>query len=73
MTDKTLGNVSIYRNFNDTAGHIVSIDKALERIAEGKSKDTVLKARKLPKKEADDIKKTLPAVCFSGTFKSRKD
>ena len=73
MTEKTLGNVSIYRNFNDTVGHVISIDKALERIAQGKSKDTVLKAQSLPKKEADEVKKTLPAVCFSGTFKSRKD
>lgn len=67
------GNVSIYRNFNDTIGHVVSVEKALERIVNGKSKETVLRARGLAKKEADEVKKTLPAVCFSGTFKSRKD
>ena len=67
------GNVSIYRNFNDTIGHVVSVEKALERIVNGKSKETVLRARGLSKKEADEVKKTLPAVCFSGTFKSRKD
>ena len=68
------GKVSIYKDFNDLQGHTISVLGALERIRTGKSKDLVQKAREAKtKKEADDLKKKLPAVCFSGLFNKRKD
>jgi hypothetical protein len=74
MTQGINGKVSIYKDFNDLQGHTVSVLGALERIRNGKSKELVEKAREAKtKKEADELKKKLPAVCFSGTFSKRKD
>jgi hypothetical protein len=74
MTQGINGKVSIYKDFNDLQGHQVSVLGALERIRTGKSKALVEKAREAKtKKEADELKKKLPAVCFSGTFSKRKD
>jgi hypothetical protein len=70
----THGKVSIYKDFNDLQGHQISVLGALERIRTGKSKALVEQAREAKtKKEADELKKKLPAVCFSGTFSKRKD
>jgi hypothetical protein len=74
MTQGINGKVSIYKDFNDLQGHQISVLGALERIWTGKSKALVEKAREAKtKKEADELKKKLPAVCFSGTFSKRKD
>ena len=74
MTPGINGKVSIYKDFNDLQGHTISVLGALERIRNGKSKALVEKAREAKtKKEADDLKKKLPAVCFSGVFNKRKD
>jgi twinkle protein len=74
MTQEINGKVSIYKDFNDLQGHTISVLGALERIRNGKSKALVEKAREAKtKKEADELKKKLPAVCFSGTFSKRKD
>jgi hypothetical protein len=74
MTQGINGKVSIYKDFNDLQGHQISVLGALERIRTGKSKALVEKAREAKtKKEADELKKKLPAVCFSGTFSKRKD
>jgi len=74
MTQGINGKVSIYKDFNDLQGHQISVLGALERIRAGKSKTLVEKAREAKtKKEADELKKKLPAVCFSGTFSKRKD
>jgi twinkle protein len=74
MTQGINGKVSIYKDFNDLQGHTISVLGALERIRTGKSKALVEKAREAKtKKEADELKKKLPAVCFSGTFSKRKD
>jgi twinkle protein len=74
MTQGINGKVSIYKDFNDLQGHTISVLGALERIRNGKSKTLVEKAREAKtKKEADELKKKLPAVCFSGTFSKRKD
>lgn len=74
MTQGINGKVSIYKDFNDLQGHQISVLGALERIRSGKSKALVEKAREAKtKKEADELKKKLPAVCFSGTFSKRKD
>lgn len=70
----TNGKISIYKDFNDLQGHAITVLGALERIRTGKSKELVEKAREAKtKKEADELKKKLPAVCFSGLFKKRKD
>lgn len=70
----THGKVSIYKDFNDLQGHTITVLGALERIRNGKSKELVEKAREAKtKKEADELKKKLPAVCFSGLFNKRKD
>lgn len=47
---------------------------ALERIRDGKSRETVEKIRssKSPD-EKNELKKQLPAICFSGTFSRRSD
>jgi len=74
MTQGINGKVSIYKDFNDLQGHTISVLGALERIRNGKSKALVEQAREAKtKKEADELKKKLPAVCFSGTFSKRKD
>ena len=74
MTQEINGKVSIYKDFNDLQGYTISVLGALERIRNGKSKALVEKAREAKtKKEADELKKKLPAVCFSGTFSKRKD
>ena len=74
MTQGINGKVSIYKDFNDLQGHTISVLGALERIRTGKSKVLVEQAREAKtKKEADELKKKLPAVCFSGTFSKRKD
>jgi twinkle protein len=74
MTQGINGKVSIYKDFNDLQGFQISVLGALERIRTGKSKALVEKAREAKtKKEADELKKKLPAVCFSGTFSKRKD
>jgi len=70
----THGKVSIYKDFNDLQGHTITVLGALERIRTGKSKVLVEQAREAKtKKEADELKKKLPAVCFSGLFNKRKD
>lgn len=74
MTQKTNGKVSIYKDFNDLQGHTITVLGALERIRTGKSKTLVEQTREAKtKKDADELKKKLPAVCFSGTFSKRKD
>lgn len=73
-TQKINGKVSIYKDFHDLQGKQITIANALERIRIGKSKEKVFKVRESENKSlADEIKKTLPAVCFSGTFNQRKD
>lgn len=60
--------VTIFKDFGDTMNpHIISIDKALERIRDGKSQKTIERIRKKANsgEEYDKDKKTLPFVCFS--------
>lgn len=54
--------------------HFISIDKALERIKTGKSRVRVEQIRTaIDKEKAQDLKKLLPSVCFSGEFEKRYD
>jgi hypothetical protein len=63
-------NVIIFSDFSDIQKpHTITIDQALARIRDGKSKDKVLKIRdKLTKGEDyEDDKKSLPCVLFSAS------
>lgn len=52
--------------------YIIPLEKSLERIRVGKSKNIVEKVRGASdKKEADKIKSTLPCILFSGEFSER--
>lgn len=65
---------TIFESLFREVPHYITIDKALNRIKEGASKDKVNAVRNAPNKaEASELKKKLPAVCFSGTFEKRKD
>jgi len=68
-------NTTIFRNIKETdTPFYVNIDKILDRIKEGKSKDLVKSIRKeTDKTKRNELKKNLPAICFSGTFTNRKD
>ena len=47
---------------------------SLDRIKDGKSKELIKQIRKeKDKKVRQELKKNLPAICFSGTFKKRAD
>ncbi len=68
-------NCTIYKNiFDKTNPFYISIDTALQRIEQGKSKDRVLEIRsQLSKERADKLKCNLPSICFSGEFIERFD
>lgn len=61
--------VTIYKSFGEiSAGYNRDIFYILDRIRIGKSKEIVDRIRK-----GEDLKKTLPAILFSGTFRQRND
>ena len=67
--------ITIFKNIKETETpfhrdvHII-----LNRIKDGSSKDLVKRIRtEKDKTERNDLKKLLPAVCFSGTFVKRND
>jgi len=49
----------------------VTVEYALDRIKNGKSRDLVEKVRKSEKAERNKLKMHLPCVCYSGIFKQR--
>lgn len=64
--------VTIFKNLLDTgSGFNRDVLYVLDRVRTGKSKDIVEQIRKLPKEKSSELKKALPSVCFSGTFKHR--
>jgi hypothetical protein len=67
--------VTIFQNIKETAAPFFRpVDLILQRIKDGASKDLVKKIRSEKKKpERNEIKKLLPAICFSGTFNKRAD
>jgi len=70
-----LGNITIFQNITstDTPFH-PPIEKILDRIKSGKSKDLVEAIRKeKDKADRNILKKKLPAICFSGEFPKRAD
>jgi hypothetical protein len=67
--------VTIFKNIFSKEPHYISIDKALDRIKSGKSMKQVNEIRQaIDKERANELKKNLPSVCFSGKFGvNRKD
>ena len=68
-------NVTIFKNIKETATPFYrEVGVVLERIKEGASKDLVKSIRsERDKVERNELKKLLPAICFSGTFTKRND
>jgi hypothetical protein len=66
---------TIFKNIFSKEPHFITIEKALERIKTGSSKELVTEIRNtLDKEKANKIKLNLPSVCFSGKFGAdRKD
>ena len=68
-------NITIFQSIKDTSTPFHrSIDEILERIKNGTSKELVKSIRdERDKPKRNELKKLLPAVCFSGTFTKRND
>ena len=67
--------VTIFKNLKHTnAPFFKDIEYILDRIKTGKSKKLIENVRIQKTKElSDEIKRDLPAICFSGTFSKRSD
>lgn len=67
--------VTIFKNIFSKEPYYVEVDKALDRIVNGNSKELCEKIRStLDKEKAQKLKANLPSVCFSGKFaKDRQD
>lgn len=71
----TENQVTIFQNIRDTdTPFFRDVRVILERIKDGTTKELVKKIRNEKKKpERQELKKQLPAICFSGTFNKRSD
>lgn len=71
----TLNDITIFKNIKETSTPFHrGVDVILERIRTGASKDLVMKIRKEKRKaERTEMKRMLPAICFSGKFNKRAD
>ena len=67
--------VTIFQNIKETSTPFFRpVESILTRIRDGASKDLVKKIRNEKRKpERQEMKKLLPAICFSGTFNKRND
>ena len=67
--------VTIFQNIRETeTPFIKDVTYILQRIKDGKNQDLVKKIRaEKDKGKRNDLKKNLPAICFSGQFKKRSD
>lgn len=70
-----MGTVTIFKNIFSKEPHYLTIEDALKRISDGKSKLDVNQIRNtIDKEKANKLKLNLPSVCFSGKFGiDRKD
>ena len=68
-------NITIFKNIKETdAPFYRPIEQILSRIKEGSSKELVKRIRaEKNKSERNELKKQLPAICFSGVFTKRND
>jgi VirE-like protein/primase-like protein len=65
---------TVYKNIFDKTPYHITVSKALNRIKDGSSKSAVENIRAtMDKERANQLKSNLPSICFSGTFKERKD
>ena len=67
--------VTIFQNIRETSTPFFrDVLLVLDRIKDGSAKDLVNKIRLEKRKpERNELKKSLPAICFSGTFNKRQD
>jgi hypothetical protein len=67
--------ITIFKNIFSKEPHFITVEKALERIRLGASKQLVMDIRlALDKEKANKLKLNLPSICFSGKFGAdRKD
>jgi len=67
--------ITIFKNIFSKEPHFITVEKALERIKLGASKQLVMDIRlALDKEKAKKLKLNLPSICFSGKFGAdRKD
>ena len=67
--------VTIFKNIKETeAPFHRQVGVVLDRIKDGATKELVKSIRKEKNKtERNELKKLLPAVCFSGVFTKRND
>jgi len=67
--------ITIFKNIFSKEPHFITVEKALERIKIGASKQLVMEIRlALDKEKANKLKLNLPSICFSGKFGlDRKD
>ena len=67
--------ITIFKNIKETATPFYrDVHTILNRIKEGATKELVKKIRLEKRKpERNELKKQLPAICFSGTFNKRTD
>ena len=67
--------ITIFKNIKETSTPFYrDVKVVLHRIKEGASKEVVKKIRKeKDKTNRNEIKKSLPALCFSGKFTKRND
>jgi hypothetical protein len=68
-------NITIFQNIKETETPFYrDVRVILDRVKSGASKELVKKIRQEKgKAERNEIKKLLPAICFSGTFSKRSD
>jgi len=66
--------VTFFENIYTDKPYYITLMRAVERIKTGRSKEKVISIQQeLTKEKREALKKTLPAVLFSGEFKGRKD
>ena len=67
--------VTIFKDIKDTSQPFYrDVKLVLKRIEDGSSKDLVKEIRKTKDKEVrNNLKKRLPAICFSGQFNKRNE
>jgi len=70
-----MNQVTIFKSIKDTAAPFFrDVNSILQRIKDGSSKDLVKKIRlEKNKNDRNELKKQLPAICFSGMFNKRND
>lgn len=72
----TLGNITLFKNITSTDTPFYKpVLVALQRIKDGSASSELVKAirKEADKSKRNDLKKDLPAICFSGSFKKRTD